>query len=308
LTELEDLSCDQSLEHCSINYDKDDVLLQPSSSFKLILNLQVLLGKAKTALAGCGHNMQLLNYKNTAVEFKCLLCEISDLGEQCDNDELNSHDMIDDPQTECIEQVFEDKKADVKMDQKISDDCEKLLMSDIGEDEVELVKYEIQTSDELLEEDENSNMDMFYPDVQIHDDDDPAALVDATEDDVEIIEEPFGENKVSNKLEMLAVSGAISISKVQDNVASDQTNTKKTSKRKIAKVPMWTDPNLPEGWKREIVEKVSEKGTKLDVKIFGEGRVFHRKQQLKKFLECNKSISIDVDLVDFSVFGRNPSQ
>ena len=102
LIELEDLSCDQALEQRSIKYDKDDVLLQPSSSFKLILNLQVLLGKGKTALDGCGHNMQLLNYENTDLEFKCMICEISDSDEQCENAELISDDMIDDPQTECI--------------------------------------------------------------------------------------------------------------------------------------------------------------------------------------------------------------
>ena len=117
------------------------------------------------------------------------------------------------------------------------------------------------------------------------------------------IEEQIYENEAMNKLEVLKGSGTISITKLVDkNEPSTNPLEKKIdSKRKALLV----DPNLPVGWKRKVVEKVSEtKGSYLTVKIFGEGRVFNRKSELKKFLLRNPLLSLDPELFDFSLYGK----
>ena len=140
---------------------------------------------------------------------------------------------------------------------------------------------------------------MLYPDVHINDSD-----IDMNDSIHENMNrgEHIGRNAAQSKLELLKGSGAISITKI---VEENEKNTKvmKTKHRKTT--PMLVDHNLPAGWKREIVEKVSNtKGHYYTVKILGEGRVFERKSTLEKFLKKN-SLSLDPELFDFSVYGKN---
>merc|ERR1712179_431638 len=319
----------------SIKENKKDIFIKPNSSFRLILNLKLLSTKIEAALARCTHNIQVLDYDNTNVEFECLSCEVAGVNKECktmepkfDEEEIHanneSSDYIVNANTS-----FNDKYH------RLND--EKLLMSDIGEDEIELVDYDVQT-DELLEENDNYLMHMLYPEVKIgnpefqtsedlllkaNDHDIPHNLTDMLYPDVNIydtkhkkdenstneieiinIEEQIDENIAKSKLETLQDSGAISITKLIDETEklTNPESKKVTLKRKA---PLLVDPNLPVGWKRKVVETVSEtKGSYLRVKIFGEGRVFERKSELKKFLTKNPLLSLDPELFDFSVYGK----
>eukprot|EP00092_Neocalanus_flemingeri_P108930 GFUD01139933.1.p1 GENE.GFUD01139933.1~~GFUD01139933.1.p1 ORF type:complete len:337 (+),score=97.99 GFUD01139933.1:34-1044(+) len=328
LVELEELSSEQTLDMLLNQLDKGDLLLRPSSSFKLILNIKVLLSKVRSAMGRCAHTMQVFAYDNTNVEFKCPLCELEELDEQIGKEKpiigdtkFVNHLRIDDETNEKL--LMSDNEDEQSTDQYQSQTAEEfiledessiidMLFSDVHEEDIEIIKYQNQTVDDLFEEGESNILEMLYPDLKMHvnDDDHDYVTIDNTEEEVIVIDiienEPVSQNEAvhsNDKLELLKVSGAISVTMANENVKLPETVEK--LKKKAPKVPLLFDQNLPEGWKRKVIERQSGKGNGFHVRIYGEGRGFSRKKELKKFVEDNKLTSIDPESVDFSVFGKN---
>ena len=68
----------------------------------------------------------------------------------------------------------------------------------------------------------------------------------------------------------------------------------------LSSLIMYTDTNLPPGWKRKVVKR--SKGSRYDVYIFSPHKKrFRSRPQLKKYLENNTQFGLNIDQFSFSL-------
>merc|ERR1712244_134171 len=69
--------------------------------------------------------------------------------------------------------------------------------------------------------------------------------------------------------------------------------------------PMLVDPNLPEGWKRIVTQRLlGVSAGSWDVYIHGFGKRFRSKLELERYITENNISDIKVDDIDFTVWGK----
>jgi len=69
--------------------------------------------------------------------------------------------------------------------------------------------------------------------------------------------------------------------------------------------PLLEDPSLPEGWTRTVTQRTEGASAgHWDIYIHGQGKKFRSKPELERYLKEKDITEINIDDIDFTVWGR----